>query len=117
MMHQSCVYCTFENYFGKNMSDENSFETRDNTNNSSIDNTQDANIKKGIKKCKISTIASAKNNSIGVNNEVDIITNDSSESAIVHPNEHHIPTSNTSQQGYELENAFKKKKIRSKFDW
>ena len=71
---------------GKNLSDDNSIETGDNTNNSSIDSTEDANIKKGIEKCSISTTASAKNNSIGVNNEVDTITNDGDESALAHPN-------------------------------
>ena len=49
-----------------------------------------------------------KNNSIGVNNEVDTNTDDGDESVIAHPNEHHIPTSNTSQQGDKLENVLKK---------
>ena len=97
------------------MRNDDSTESGENTNNSSIDNTEDANVKKGIEKCNRSTTASTKNNSIGVNNEVDTITNNGDESVIAHPNGHHIPTSNTSQQGDKLENILNKK-TRSKFD-
>jgi len=90
------------------MGDDNSTETGDNTNNSSTDNTEDTNIKKGIEKCNMSTTASTKNNSISVNNEADITTDDGDECTVAHPNNHHIHTSNTSQQGDKLENVFKK---------
>ena len=99
----------------KKMSDAISIETGDNINNSSIDSTEDVNMTKGIEKCSISRTASTKNNSTGVNNDADTITNDDGKSVITSQNEHHVPTTNTSQQGDKLENTFKKK-TRFKYD-
>ena len=75
----------------------------------STDSTEDANRKKGIEKCNISTAASTKNNSISVSNEVDTTTDDGDESAIAHPKDHHIHTSNTLQQDDKIENLSKNK--------
>ena len=95
------------------MKDDNCPETKDNRNNSSIDNTEETNIKKGIEKCKIGTTASMNNKSIIATNEVGTTTDDDHQSVVATPNVHYISKTDTSQKGDNVENISEKESVKN----